>query len=78
MHPGLKPGTYHTEAGSIVKVGGKYGGAVYIDFDWFEEEACDNAEPWVSEGVLYWSCECHEIEGAAMLEPGDPTKEEEV
>lgn len=36
---------YRSEAGSEVKVSGKHMGIVEIDFDWFEEGACCDAEP---------------------------------
>ena len=55
--------TYHTEAGSLVTLSGKFYGASNILFDWFEEGACIEARPTVdmsdaNEPWLIWECEC--------------------
>jgi len=67
----LPPGQYRTPAGSHVEIFGTYGGAVRITFDWFEEGACDAATPQVAigEGMLIWSCDCHNEQGEAALQP---------
>ena len=59
----LQPGGYVTDAGSEVRIGGKHGGKVEIDFDWFEEDACLEAEPWVQDGELMWCCSCCDEDG---------------
>lgn len=56
----MRNGLYKTEAGSFVKVDGKFGGIHTIDFDWLEEpNACvDCGNICVDhEGLLQWSCD---------------------
>lgn len=69
MFSGLEPGIYKTKAGSIVKVSGKHGGVVEIDFDWFEENACCDSHPWIDDGFLCWACDCccEPASGAKLL-----------
>jgi len=73
MSSNLKPGKYSTRAGSIVEIGGKHGGVINIDFDWFEEDACCDSHPYVEGDYLHWSCDCCDAggdgEGSALLRP---------
>lgn len=54
----MQNGTYRTPLGSIVTIDGKHSGIVTIDFDWFEESACIDAEPEVDRDTqeLRWVC----------------------
>jgi hypothetical protein len=36
---------YRSENGSEVRISGKHWGVVEIEFDWFEEEGCIEADP---------------------------------
>jgi hypothetical protein len=73
----LPNGDYRTEAGSTLRVSGKYSGIFEVGFDWVEEEACcdcyANAEPqdYGSAGLpdwrLVWHCDYCDG-GAAKLE----------
>ncbi len=58
----LRVGTYHTAAGSTMRVSGQYGGISEVSFDWLEEGGCCDcvAEPYDDEGDLVWKCEQHE------------------
>jgi hypothetical protein len=58
MSHGLAPGAYRTPKGSDVRVGGRHGNCLEIEFDWFEEDACIEAEAWVQDGELVWECCC--------------------
>ena len=62
----LPPGKYHTASGSEVLIREK--GGTVIEFDWFEEDACIEAEPWIEDRKLLWSCDCCG-EGEATLIP---------
>ncbi len=60
--------TYETEAGSTVTVSGRHGGEYDISFDWVEEAACVDCDPYVYDGALRWSCDfCGG--GSAKLRP---------
>lgn len=54
---------YRSAAGSEVTVSGKHMGIVTIDFDWFEEEACIEADPYFDrddrqDPAIIATCEC--------------------
>lgn len=67
-----------TDAGSRVRLSGKHGGIVDIDFDWFEEDhACIDCQPDIDASrdtnwwKLVWTCEsCGG--GSADLTPYTP------
>jgi hypothetical protein len=56
----LPNGTYRTAAGSTLKISGKHGGIVEVDFDWLEEpDACLDCSPspYPDEDFLTWQCD---------------------
>ena len=68
MQHGLKTGVYRTENGSVVRISG---GRSEIDFDWFEEGACIDADVWVQDGELVWECECCGVFSKPLLGEND-------
>ena len=59
----LPNGEYRTDAGSTLRVSGKYSGIFEVEFDWFEEMACCDChasahpEQYDDEWFLVWHCE---------------------
>ena len=51
---------YRSENGSEVRVSGKHWGKIEIEFDWFEENGCIEAEPSFDKDdlAILADCEC--------------------
>lgn len=63
---------YRTEAGSHVRVFGRYYGCYEIDWDWLAEGACDTATPSAdtsnpADAWLVWSCVCCDYGQARLV-----------
>lgn len=53
----MNSGRYRTPCGSYVEVSGKHSGTYRIAFDWVEENACIECNPYVHDRELHWECE---------------------
>jgi len=55
----IENGIYRTAAGSTIRVSGKHGGEISIDFEWLDEGGCIECAPYFepSELLFVWSCE---------------------
>jgi len=64
---------YRTERGSTVEISGAHRGASVIEFDWFEEGACPEANPSCdvtdpADAWLFWHCTCCGFGQAKLME----------